>query len=123
MESVWEKPVIVFYKEKIGKPERKAFAVVKARRLAVLMEEGETKFEGNIKDFFPLMGDIDYVSSERGKSESYVVCWFEDKEDDFKKAWRRLTGVVFPAGITFTADEHGKRTYNANFKAKHGKLK
>ncbi|MFH0897078.1 MAG: hypothetical protein V1850_03395 [Candidatus Bathyarchaeota archaeon] len=97
MEYVWEKPVIVFYKKRIRKPERKAFSVVKASRLEVWMNEGETNLEGGIKDFFPLMGDIDYLSSEKGKSESYVVCWFEDKEDDFKKAWMRLVGVAFPA--------------------------
>jgi hypothetical protein len=123
LKYVWEKPVIVFYKERTRKPERKAFAVVKARRLAILMNEGETKIEGNMNDFFPLMGNIDYISSEKGISESYVVCWLEDKEDDFKKAWRRLVGVTFPAGVNFIVDEDGKKTYNTNLKAKQGKLK
>lgn len=68
------------------------------------------------------MGNIDYVSSAEGMSDKYVMCWMEDKEDDFKKAWRRLSGVAFPLGISFTTDEKGKRTYTADFKAEHGKL-
>ena len=124
MELVWEKPVIVFYKERLEKPERKAFAVVKARRLAISrVDEEDANFRGNLKDFFPFMGDIDYISSTEGISDRYVLCWLDDKEDDFSKAWRRLTGVTFPAGITFITDESGKRTYNANFIAEQGKLK
>lgn len=122
MELAWEKPVIIFYKERLKKPETKAFAVVKARRLVVTGVEKGAKLGGNMKNFFPLMGDIDYISSTEGMSDRYVVCWFDDKEDDFGKAWRRLAGVSFPVGITFTSDKEGKRTYNANFKAEHGKL-
>jgi len=123
LELVWEKPVIVFYKERLKKPERNAFAVVKARRLVISRVEEEAKLKGNIKDFFPFMGDIDYITSKDGLSDRYVLCWMDDKEDDFSKAWRRLTGVTFPAGMTFTTDEKGKRTYNASFIAEHGKLK
>jgi len=120
LEIVYEKPVIVFYRERSKKPEKRAFAAIKARRLAV--SRAEKGFRGKIKDFFPLMGNIDYVSSTEGIADCYVLCWFDDEEDDFKKAWRRLTGVTFTAGIVFTADEKGKRTYNADFKAKQGKL-
>ncbi len=123
LELVWEKPVLVFFREKIRKPERKAFAVVKAKRLVVSRVEEVSKFGGVIKDFFPLMGDIDYVSSKEGKSSRYVLCWLDDREDDFGKAWRRLTAVAFPSGLTFVTDKRGKRTYNANLKAEHGKLK
>jgi len=123
LELVWEKPVIVFYRERLEKPERKAFAVVKARTLVISRVEEGAKFRGNIRDFFPFMGDIDYISSKEGISDRYVLCWMDDKEDDFNKAWRRLTGVTFPAGITSRTDEKGKRTYNTNFKAEHGKLK
>lgn len=122
LELIWEKPVVVFYKERLKKPERKAFAAVKARRLVTSRVKERAKFESNIKDFFPFMGDIDYISSKEGISDRYVLCWMDDREDDFSKAWRRLTGVTFPTGITFTTDERGKRTYNANFKAEHGKL-
>jgi len=122
LKFVWEKPVIVFYRERLKKPERKAFAVVKARRLVISRVEGGTKFRGNIKDFFPFMGDIDYISSTKGMSDRYVLCWIDDKEDDFSKAWRRLNGVNFPSGIVFRTDEKGKRTYNADFEAEHGKL-
>jgi len=124
LELIWEKPVIIFYKERLKKPERKAFAVVKAMRLAVSqVEEQGAKFSGNIKDFFPLMGDVDYISSTEGTADRYVMCWFDDEEDDFSKSWRRLSGVAFPTGITFLTDGKGKRTYNASFKAEHGKLK
>ncbi len=123
MELVWEKPVIVFYKERFEKPETKAFVVIKAKKLLISKVDGDSKFKGSIEDFFPFMGDIDYISSTKGISDRYVLCWLDDKEDDFSKAWRRLTGITFPTGITFTTDEKGKRTYNANFKAKQGKLK
>ena len=123
MELVWNKPVIIFYKERRKQPERRAFAVVKARELSFSrVEEKEAKFDGNIKDFFPLMGDFDNISSKEGIADRYVLCWFDDEEDDFTKAWRRLTGVTFPAGINFVTDKKGKKTYNAAFKAEHGKL-
>lgn len=122
MDFIWEKPVIVFYRERLKKPEIKAFAVVKAKKLVFSKVEESAKFRGRIVDFFPLMGDIDYITSARGKSDTYVLCWLDDREDDFSKAWRRLNGVTFPQGINFTTDEKGKRTYNADFEAKHGKL-
>lgn len=123
MNLVWNRPVIVFYKERLGKPLRKAFAVVKAKKLVISRKEAEKpELGGIIEDFFPLMGDIDYISSERGMSDRYVLCWFDDNEDDFNKSWRRLTGVAFPAGVAFVTDAEGKRTYNANFNAEQGKL-
>jgi hypothetical protein len=122
LDLVWEKPVIIFYKERLKKPERKAFAVVKAKKLVISRVKEDNKFEGRIDDSFPFMGDIDYVSSKEGTSGRYVLCWMDDKEDDFNKAWRRLTGVTFPAGISFTTDEMGKRTYNTSFKAEDGNL-
>lgn len=74
MEYVWEKPVIVFYKERLEKPEAKTFAVAKARKLTVSTAEGKGgKFSGSIMDFFPLMGNIDYISSKKGKSDRYSV--------------------------------------------------
>jgi hypothetical protein len=123
LEAAWEKPVLIFYKEKHKEPERRSFAVVKARRLSVVQVGEGTKLKGDIKDFFPLMGDVDYVFSTDGRSDRYVLCWFDDKEDDFNKAWRRLNGVTFQTRFTFTTNEKGKRTYNANFEAEHGKLK
>jgi hypothetical protein len=68
------------------------------------------------------MGDFDNISSKIGIADRYVLCWFDDEEDDFNKAWRLLTGVTFPAGINFVTDKKGKKTYNAAFKAEHGKL-
>jgi hypothetical protein len=123
LDFIWEKPVIVFYRERLKKPEIKAFAVVKAKKLVISKVEESAEFRGSIVDFFPLMGDIDYISSAKGKSDTYVLCWLDDKEDDFNKAWRRLNGVTFSQGINFITDKRGKRTYNADFKAKHAKLK
>ena len=122
MESVWEKPVITLYRERFGKPEREAFAVVKARRLVISRKERSAKFSCIIEDFFPLMGEIDYISTKEGKADRYVLCWFDDSEDDFSRAFRRLTGATFPEAIRFVTDEKGKRTYNASFEAEHGKL-
>ncbi|MCP8309352.1 MAG: hypothetical protein H3Z54_11790 [archaeon] len=121
MELFWEKPVIVFYKERAER-DSKALAVVKAKRITILKDEKSGKLKGTIKDFFPFMGDIDYISSPTGASDRYVICWMDDREDDFSKAWRRLNGVTFPTGFVFTTDNKGKRTYSANFEAKHGKL-
>lgn len=122
MKIFWEKPVIVFYRERLEKPETKAMAVIKAKRLEILKENKDSEISGNIDDFFPLMGDIDYVSSESGKFDRYVLCWFDDGEDDFGKSWRRLIGVTFPHGFEFSTDSKGKRTYNASFSANSGKL-
>lgn len=122
MESVWEKPVISFYRERFGKPEREAFLVVKARRLAVSKTEGSNNFGCTLEDFFPLMGNINYISSEEEKADRYVLCWFDDRVDDFGEAFRRLTGVTFPEGINCVTDKKGKISCNASFEAKNGKL-
>jgi len=122
LQFVWKKPVITFYRERFGKPEREAFLVVKARRLYILRNDGSDKLGCTLEDFFPLMGDIDYISSKEGKADRYVLCWFDDQYDDFGKAFRRLTGVTFPEGTKVVTDEKGKRSYSVNFEAKHGKL-
>ena len=122
MEFAWEKPVVIFYRERLDKPERKAFLVVKARKFSVSKVK-EGLLRGSIEEFFPLMGDIDYVSSEKGMSDRYVLCWFEDREDDFSKMWRRLTGVTFSNGIALASEQDDKRSYKAEFEAEKGKLK
>ena len=119
---VWEKPVIIFYKERIKERERKAFAVIKAKKLEIKADE-DAELEGSIQGFFPLMGNVDYISSKEGMTDRYILCWFEDKENDFSKAWRRLIGVTFPEAPSLVTDKRGKRSYGAVFKAKHGKLK
>jgi hypothetical protein len=120
--SVWEKPVITFYVERFGKPEKEAFLVVKSRRLVISGNDGSNKLRCTLEDFFPLMGDIDYISSEEGKADRYVLCWFDDRYDDFDKAFRRLTGITFPEGIKCIKDKKGKISCKANFEAEHGKL-
>ena len=122
LQFVWERPVITFYRERFGKPEREAFVAVKARKLVVLGTEEDSKFKCALHDFFPLMGELDYVSSQEGNADRYVLCWFDDTVDDFGKAFRRLTGVTFPQGIKCVTNEKGKISCNADFEAKHGKL-
>jgi hypothetical protein len=68
------------------------------------------------------MGDINYISSEEGKADRYVLCWFDDRYDDFSNAFKRLSGVTFSEGIKCINDEKGKISCNAVFEAKHGKL-
>jgi trehalose-6-phosphatase len=122
LQFVWEKPVLTFYRERFGKPEREAFVAVKARKLVVSRTEEDSKLKCTLQDFFPLMGELDYVSSKEGKADRYVLCWFDDTVDDFGKAFRRLTGVTFSEGIKCVTDEKGKISCNADFEAKHAKL-
>ena len=65
------------------------------------------------------MGDVDQVQYKN----KYFVCWFDDAVDDFYEAFRRLSGVTFPSGVSGSMDKRSKRTYNAFFQAKHSKLK
>ncbi|MFH1327678.1 MAG: hypothetical protein ABIH76_02320 [Candidatus Bathyarchaeota archaeon] len=118
MKTIFEKPVIVFFKEKIGEKETEPFAVVKALRLEVNQDKTNKTYRGNITDFFTYMGNVDVISSKKGP---YILCWMDDMEDDFKKAWRRMTGVIFPKGTSFKKSAN-KRTYQASFEAKHAKL-
>jgi hypothetical protein len=117
-EFFWNKPTLSFYRENNEQPETEAFAVIKAKKLTVkqLLEGG---FNGTIKDFFCLMGDVDQIQP----ANKYVVCWFDDEVDDFYEAFRRLTGVSFDSGVKYELDKRNKRTYNAVFQAKHGKLR
>ena len=81
-ELKWENPVLIFYRERFEKPERKAFTVVKSKKL-MIRKTKDDKYSGEIVDFFPLMGDLDYMSTEEGKKDTYVVCWFDDEIEDF----------------------------------------
>ena len=115
---------LVFYKQRPNKGERKAFAVIKARELDLSeTQDSIPRFTGRITDFFPLMGDIDYISTKQGLEDEFVVCWFADESEDFKKDFRRLNGVKFNANLHVTLEEHGKKSHNASFTAKSAKLK
>lgn len=122
MQFVWIKPVITLYKERFGRQEKEPFVAVKARKLSVVEQDKDKVLSCVLNEFFPIMGNIDYVSTKEGKADTYVLCWFDDTEDDFGKAFRRLTGVMFKEGIKCET-EKGKITCNASFEAKHGKLK
>ena len=123
-EMVWSKPVICIFRERTSTDrESDPFVVIRARQVA-LTEEGENKFSGEIEDFFTLMGDTDYISSEEGKSDHYVLCWFDDTEPDMTKDLRRLRGVRFEGKLSCSENEKThKRTYNVAFTATQAKTK
>ena len=120
MVFVWNKSVLTFYRERTPR-EKEPFAVVKALKMQVSKSEKEG-YQGTISAFFPLMGNLDCLSSVEGKQDHYVICWFDDKVEDIDESFRRLAGVTFSSEVSYVVDERGKRTYNAKFKAKHGKL-
>jgi hypothetical protein len=118
---VWNKPVLTIYRDRRPQPEREPLAVVQAKKLTLTTSEKKT-LDGTLEGFFALMGNLDYISFRGGETDRYVVCWFDDKEDDFIHGARRLSGVTFPPGMSFKVDERGKRTYTTSFKAEYGKL-
>jgi hypothetical protein len=120
MDFVWDKPVLTFYRARVPF-EREPFAVVKAKKLGISKSK-DGGYWGTIVAFFPLMGNIDCISSAEGKKDSYVLCWFDDQVDDFDKAYRRVSGVTFSDGIISLSNERGKKTYETSFKAKKVKL-
>ena len=121
-ESVWKKPVICIFKERMVTPEVDPFVVIKAKQITLTAGK-EAKYLGTMEDFFTLMGDADYLSSAEGKADHYVLCWFDDTEPDMTKDLRRLRGVRFTGEIfcTQNAVTH-KRTYNAAFSAEQAKI-
>ena len=121
MDFAWNKPVLTLYRERIPM-EKEPFAVVKALKLEVTKAEKEG-YLGKILSFFPLMGNLDCLSSPEGKQDHYVICWFDDKVEDINESFRRLAGVTFSSDVPYVIDAKGKRTYEAKFKAMHGKLK
>jgi hypothetical protein len=120
MNFVWKKPVLSFYRERTPR-EKEAFAVAKAVKLEVTKSEKEG-YLGTINSFFSLMGNLDCISSVEGKQDRYVICWFDDKIEAIDESFRRLTGVTFSSDATYVIDGRGKRSYEAKFKASHGKL-
>jgi hypothetical protein len=121
-ELIWNKPVLCFFKERNVNPEVDPFVVVKAKKLT-MTKVADAKYSGNIMDFFTLMGDADYLTTEEGLVDRYVICWFDDTEPDMTKDLRRMRGVSFKAKATCVINDSGKRTYNATFNAEHAKLK
>lgn len=112
----FERPVIVLYRERMDKPERRAFAVIKAKSLQVTLGAEDSKTRGHIEDFFVLMGELQPVQIA-STSDRFVLCWFDDREKDMDRSWRRLLGVSFPDGVTSSYDSRGKATHNASFQA------
>jgi hypothetical protein len=119
MDFVWFKPVLTFYRERIPR-EKEPFVVVKALKIEV--SKSEEGYLGKINSFFPLMGNLDCLSSVEGKQDRYVICWFDDKVEDIDESFRRLAGVTFSSDVPYVIDARGKRTYEAKFKASHGRL-
>ena len=121
-ELVWNKPVISIFRER-QKQESEPFAVIRARKM-VVNQVGDKDYTGQIADFYSLMGDVDYLTSDEGKSDRYVLCWFDDTEPDMTKDFRKLRGVMFGGAVECSISEQNhKLTYNAKFSAVQGKLK
>jgi hypothetical protein len=118
----WNKPVICLFRER-QKVESEPFVVIRARKMTVNQND-DSSFTGSIQDFFSLMGDIDYLTSPEGKSDHYVLCWFDDSEPDMTKDFRKLRGVTFNGAVECSINEQNhKRSYSAKFSALQGKLK
>lgn len=121
-EFIWNKPVLCIFKERDVNPEIDPFVVLKAKKLT-LTQGRDCKYSGRIVDSFTLMGDADYLTSAEGIADHYVMCWFDDTEQDMTKDLRRLRGVTLSSKVTCVLNDHGKRTYNVDFKAEYAKLK
>ena len=120
MKFVWENIIINFYRERYENPETNVVVAVKAKRLKVSKFKKDTELTGTIYDFIPLRGDLNYVSSDEGLSDRYVLCWLDNEKNDLHKTWRgKINGVTFSKGILFTTDTDGKRIYNATFNAEY----
>ena len=65
------------------------------------------------------MGDVNYISTDDGINDQYVLCWFDDNIDDFSKSFRKLIGVTLLSGPSYI-ESKGKRIYRLSFKAKYG---
>lgn len=120
MNYIWKKAVLTFYREKIPR-ENEPFAVVKSAKLTI-QKSSENKLVGKIKDFFPLMGSVDYLNSIEGITKKYVLCWFDDSLEDMKLSFRRITGVTFITPLSCVLDGKGKKTFSAKFEAIKGRL-
>lgn len=114
----WKKPTISVFKEKSDKHEHDPFAVIKAQKTSLKKTEKHS-YDGEIIDFFVLMGNIDCINSDEGIRNNYVLCWFDDNIDDFSESFRKLTGVTFLSAPSYT-ESKGKRTYRSSFEAKYG---
>ena len=111
----WQKPVIVLYHEYHDQPTREALAVVRARCLTLIEEEKDV-ITGRIEDFFPLMGDISGIQSDPTGMNRYILCIYDGGENPFDQP-DRLSGIVFPKGLSCIQAQQGKRTYHGSFQA------
>jgi hypothetical protein len=115
-DRIWDRPVIVLYREQQDQPTREALAVLRARRLTLVQEEENDVITGRIEDFFPLMGDISGIQSDPTGVNRYILCIYNQGEKPFDQP-DRLSGLIFPEGLSFIRDQHGKRTYHGCFQA------
>jgi hypothetical protein len=107
LDFAWSKPVLTFYRERTPR-EKEPFAVVKALKLEVTKSEREG-YQGRINAFFPLMDNLDCLSSVVGKQDHYVMCWFDDSVEDLDESFRRLAGVIFTSDVPYVVDDRDKK--------------
>jgi len=67
-----EESVICIFRERNVNPESDPIVVIKARQLT-LNTDNNPKYSGAIEDFFTLIGDADQLSSEKDKTDQYVM--------------------------------------------------
>ena len=111
--QVWQKPVIVLYREYHDQPTQEAIAVLRARRLSLMKQEKDL-IAGRIEDFFPLMGDISEIQSDPTGVNRYILCIYNGEEKPFDHP-DRLSGIVFPEGFSIIQEQNNKRTYHGSF--------
>ncbi|MCW4017094.1 MAG: hypothetical protein NWF00_00175 [Candidatus Bathyarchaeota archaeon] len=70
---VWKKPVVCIFKERSPNHEADPFVVVKAKQLTISKAD-DGKLNGDLQDFFTLMGDADYLATPEGEADHYVLC-------------------------------------------------
>ena len=116
IDKIWKKPVIVLYLKDHNQRTRDALAVLRARRLTLIEEENNDEITGRIEDFFPLMGDISGLQADSKGVNHYVLCIYDDSEKPYDQP-DRISGIVFPEGLSFIRDQYGKRTYHGSFQA------
>jgi len=63
-----------------------------------------------------LMGTVVYLTLSEGKTDCYVLCWFDGAELDMAKDFCQLRGVAFAGAVTCGINERNQKwIYNARF--------
>ena len=118
------RPVVQIFLERIDDPQKEPLTVIKCMSDMIIREEENRShlFGGEIQSFFPLMGQLNFLKKQSGLSDRYVLCWFDDREEDFNLSWKRLNGVRFSEQPVLISGQKRKPAYNVSFTATAGHL-